>query len=267
MLLGAVTTGCAFSRLHNDLARYDHFRHEFKGTVELVDLDHEALVVIAMRDIEGSDVFAYRVMSGPGNFDFKAEDQTLYFFAFDDLNMDFTFQPGEPFGLNAPAGSVDSVSAPVDDIRITITAASSEQQHYPPAIVDYQLTNLTALAGLDFNLGTVTKLDHAWFSEQQAKKGLWEPYGFMEDGGAGIHFLEEYDPDRVPVLFVHGINGTPRNFAAMIENLDKSRYQAWVYSYPSGLRMASLANGLYGFVETLKRRYGFNERLRFFFCK
>ncbi|MFB3104735.1 MAG: hypothetical protein ACE1ZA_07365, partial [Pseudomonadales bacterium] len=58
-LLGAVTTGCAFSKLHNDLSRYEHFRYEFSGSIELVDLDHEALVLIAMRDSEGSDVFAY----------------------------------------------------------------------------------------------------------------------------------------------------------------------------------------------------------------
>ncbi len=259
LLLGAAITGCAFSRLHNDLARYEHFKHEFSGTIELVDLEHEALIVIAMRDSEGSDLFAYRVMSGPGDFDFKSEDQTLYFFAFDDLNMDFTFQPGEPFGWNARTGSLDPVSAPADDIRIAITAASSEQQNYPPAIVDYELTNLIVGTALNFNVGTVTSLDHVWFSKEQAKKGLWEPYGFMEDGGTGIHFLEEYDPDRIPVLFVHGINATPRDFAAMIENLDHSRYQAWVYSYPSGLRLASLANGLYVFIEMLKRRYRFNE--------
>lgn len=259
LLLGTVTTGCAFSRLHNDLARYEHFRHEFSGRVELVNLDHEALILIAMRDSEGRDVFAYRVMSGPSDFDFKAEDQTLYFFAFDDLNMDFTFQPGEPFGLSSRTGSGDPVSAPADNILIAITAASSAQQNYPPGIVDYQLTNTVAMPGLNFNVGTVTSLDHAWFSKEQARKGLWEPYGFIADGGAGIHLLEEYDPNRIPVLFVHGINGTPRNFTAMIENLDRSRYQAWVYSYPSGLRLANLANGLYVFVETLRRAYGFDE--------
>ena len=64
----------------------------------------------------------------------------------------------------------------------------------------------------------------------------WEPFAFVEDGGTGIHFLQPYDPDKVPVLFVHGINGAPRDFTALIQNLDQSRYQPWVLSYPSGLR-------------------------------
>ena len=61
------------------------------------------------------------------------------------------------------------------------------------------------------------------------------------------------------MLFVHGITGTPRNFTTLVERLDDKRFQAWVLSYPSGLRLSWLARGLYQFLEVAHRQYGFDE--------
>ena len=109
------------------------------------------------------------------------------------------------------------------------------------------------------NIGTISPLDSALFSAGQAEKGLWRPFEFTEDGGAGIHFLEPYDAKKVPVLFVHGINGTPRNFNNLIATLDTSRYQAWVVSYPSGMRLSWLARGIYQIIEVLHVQLKFDE--------
>jgi pimeloyl-ACP methyl ester carboxylesterase len=51
--------------------------------------------------------------------------------------------------------------------------------------------------------------------------------------------FEPYDPNRIPVLFVHGLQDTPASWAPMVNSLladDEIRqhYQIWVYSYPSG---------------------------------
>ena len=51
--------------------------------------------------------------------------------------------------------------------------------------------------------------------------------------------LQPYDPDRTPVIFVHGLQDTPASWAPMINTLRadpkiRRRYQFWVYSYPSG---------------------------------
>ena len=81
----------------------------------------------------------------------------------------------------------------------------------------------------------------------------------MEDGGSGIHFLEPYDSERTPILFVHGILGSPRRFKPLIDSLDRSKYQVWFFSYPSGLRLSFLAGGLYQFLEMLHRVHDFNE--------
>lgn len=54
-----------------------------------------------------------------------------------------------------------------------------------------------------------------------------------------LNFLQPYDPKRIPVLFIHGLDSTPATFAPMylelLENrLIRERYQFWVFSYPSG---------------------------------
>ncbi|HEY5752611.1 MAG TPA: alpha/beta fold hydrolase [Chthoniobacterales bacterium] len=51
--------------------------------------------------------------------------------------------------------------------------------------------------------------------------------------------LQPYDPARIPVLFVHGLQDTPASWAPMVNSLladpqIRKRYQFWVYSYPSG---------------------------------
>ena len=71
--------------------------------------------------------------------------------------------------------------------------------------------------------------------------------------------MEPFDRNRIPVLFVHGVQGSPANFVPLVENLDRSLYQAWYYSYPSGLRIQTVAEGLFQFVEIIHRYYKFDE--------
>lgn len=52
--------------------------------------------------------------------------------------------------------------------------------------------------------------------------------------------LEEYDPRKTIVVFVHGVNGTPRDWKFIVEKLDRSKYQPWFYYYPSGLPLEKL---------------------------
>lgn len=56
---------------------------------------------------------------------------------------------------------------------------------------------------------------------------------------ARLSRLQAYDPNRIPVIFVHGLQDTPASWAPMINTLRadpevRRRYQFWVYSYPSG---------------------------------
>ncbi len=51
--------------------------------------------------------------------------------------------------------------------------------------------------------------------------------------------LQKYDPGRIPVLLVHGLQDTPVTWMPMYQTLIqdpliRDRYQFWVFSYPSG---------------------------------
>ncbi len=55
----------------------------------------------------------------------------------------------------------------------------------------------------------------------------------------GLYMLEPYDPDRIPLVFVHGLISTPRMWRNVINELEtdpvlRSRYQCMVFGYPTG---------------------------------
>ena len=110
---------------------------------------------------------------------------------------------------------------------------------------------------LDLVVGKVRTLDHPDFSQAAADRALWMPLEMLRKGSAGIFFLESYDPQRIPVLFVPGVRGTPRNFHRMIETLNRSRFQAWMFNYPSGFRIESVAMLLHDLLAELERKYHF----------
>ncbi len=56
---------------------------------------------------------------------------------------------------------------------------------------------------------------------------------------AALIQLQQFDPRRTPVIFVHGLQDTPAGWAPMINSLRddpwiREHYQFWVFSYPSG---------------------------------
>jgi len=118
--------------------------------------------------------------------------------------------------------------------------------------VDAALASMTAE-------GEVASLDETMFSSRVAQSGFWDPEEFLEERYAGVWFLEPYDAKRIPVLFVHGINGTPANFRYLVANLDRKRFQAWVYYYPTGLDMNVVADHLERTMTDLETRYGYRR--------
>lgn len=95
--------------------------------------------------------------------------------------------------------------------------------------------------------------------EDHGRLGLWRPLSFVKERRARIYLLEPYDPARVPVLFVHGAGGSPQDWRYFIENLDRSRYQAWVYYYPTGMPMELSALWLKSSLGALRAQHGFRQ--------
>jgi pimeloyl-ACP methyl ester carboxylesterase len=56
---------------------------------------------------------------------------------------------------------------------------------------------------------------------------------------AGLYMLEPYDPNRIPVVFVHGLMSVPQMWAPTIAAVEsdpalRGHYQFWVFAYPTG---------------------------------
>jgi pimeloyl-ACP methyl ester carboxylesterase len=55
----------------------------------------------------------------------------------------------------------------------------------------------------------------------------------------GLYFLQPYDPDRIPIVFVHGLSSSPFMWSETINKIQadpqlRERYQFWVFAYPTG---------------------------------
>jgi hypothetical protein len=56
---------------------------------------------------------------------------------------------------------------------------------------------------------------------------------------AGLYMLEPYDPDRIPVILIHGLLSIPQMWVPTISAIESDpevhgRYQFWVFAYPTG---------------------------------
>lgn len=63
------------------------------------------------------------------------------------------------------------------------------------------------------------------------------PERFMEE--TGLYFLEPYDPEKIPVVMVHGLKSSPHAFKHIINHLApqpwfREKYQIWLFNYPTG---------------------------------
>jgi pimeloyl-ACP methyl ester carboxylesterase len=124
----------------------------------------------------------------------------------------------------------------------------SPRAHDADAKVERALGQVTAV-------GEVTTLADPRFDLSKSAHGLWRPYDYMHTSEPGVYFLEPYDPGRIPVLFVHGISGSPANFRYLIGHLDRTRFQAWVYNYPTGIFLATVADHLNQTIGKIQLRY------------
>jgi len=127
-----------------------------------------------------------------------------------------------------------------------------------PAPADFVGLTVSTVSGdaLPMAVGEVAKTSEARFAPKIGEDGLWKPETSLRAGNLGLYFTEPYDPSRIPVIFVHGIGGSPQDFAKLIPALDRSRYQAWFFTYPSGFRLEKAASALAAMTKIAAKAHG-----------
>lgn len=252
LTMAVLIVGCGFRTLKKDL----HVIEEtavLEGQARVQGAGGDPIVVVVHSTATNriADLF---LLPRPGPFFFVLSAGGYQLAAFEDRNRDLSYQPEEEpaavvtdLVLRPGEHRADVVLAIDPNSRARIPFAASglspgqrEVEHFPA-----------------LQIGTLVAMDDPRFSDENAKIGLWDPLRFLFEVGAGVYFLEEYDPEKTPVLFVHGAMGHPGNWTHLVGTLDRSRFQPWLLYYPTAPHLDRVAQGLVRTLASLQVKYRF----------
>ena len=140
--------------------------------------------------------------------------------------------PLDPF--TPPQGAITApVTATLDFRGKDATLALRRPAKQPTATVEGKVRPLSAnysaplLYYKPAGNETIMGLMGAFFGSKYMKK-------------MGLYFVQPYDPNRIPVIFVHGLISTPQMWLNVVNDLQqdpvlRERYQFWIFAYPTGL--------------------------------
>ncbi len=112
----------------------------------------------------------------------------------------------------------------------------------------------------------------AWFLTDP-EKSLLDTFAFLRPDKAqaleGLYMITPYDPDRIPVLMVHGLWSSPVTWMEMFNDLQsdpqlREKYQFWFYMYPTGVPLTFAAANLRDRLKQVRQNCdpdGQNEKL------
>ena len=143
-----------------------------------------------------------------------------------------------PEGLSFPA--LLRVTSP------TLEASRNSQHRHPCVLelhdpldtTDIQLNSRLVPLQSDLSTPLAYFLDNPKFREQtNSTLGLRDPS--RTEKLRGIYMVEPFDPNRVPVVMVHGLWSSPLTWMPMFNDLRsfqelRRNYQFWFYQYPTG---------------------------------
>lgn len=244
-LLGA----CTLTKLNEQTREYEAST-VLVGRVE-TGTERDGPIVVGAYSHDGARwVLAHQtLLHEHGGYELIVPRGSYVLFAFADRNGNGLFDTGEPA---ARLAGRYTVAAPGDGmvggLDMVLGHGTTEVPRLVPAPHD------------STQAGALIDLDAAAFSAAMGRQGYWQPMDFFRSHGGNVYFVEPYDATRTPVLFVHGAAGSPQDWRHQVSQLDRSRYQAWVFYYPSGAAVESMSNLLYWKLLNLQLRYRY-ERL------
>ncbi len=210
------------------------------------NLNEEATAVVAVSDLyrtnEVVDVCQFSRISSFYGMNLPAGEYRLLVVS--DLDRDGFYGEKEVVGGRRitldPAAMPDKVVSDFDlDLDVPLAL---------PAPVTLQLDTRKSSAlteSLVFPKGSIRSLDDEIFSRRMATLGMYQPAAFLEEAPMMFYALEENLGYKVPVVFVHGIDGSARDFEGIVAALDRSRYCPWFFHYPSGEDLGQLSELFY----------------------
>jgi pimeloyl-ACP methyl ester carboxylesterase len=272
VLAAALTfSGCTLLRARKDQQQIAALGR-IEGNVETEHASENRLIVVLFPastvDSSSPDEFEiadHFVRERSGRYAFAVKPGSYVLNAFEDVNADGNYDPDEPLLAEPELKPFDIAAGQTREFDLVIPTLGRAKKRVdgPIDIAGIQARSLQGQAwtsiGQLLTKGAVADLSDERFGPASGPLGLWEPLNAIIQVGGGIFFTEPYDPNRIPVLFVHGISGYPQEFSELIDSLDRDTYQAWFIFYPSGMRLQNIATWGAETMRELQIRHGFDE--------
>jgi pimeloyl-ACP methyl ester carboxylesterase len=200
------------------------------------------MVAAVADDPSKSQVIDHTMVSGQGNYFLYLPKGRYKLMVFGDLDHNHSFEASELVGsYGAEAVEVDRQKACKGIINgLDITITPDKPDTYPQAFKQ-KISPHEKLKTSSRLPAEITDLNDKHFLLQNGALGLYQPAAFFEQGCGFFYLLEEDDPAKIPIIFIHGAGGTPLSWQFMVAELDRSRFQPWFFYYPSGLSLETNA--------------------------
>jgi pimeloyl-ACP methyl ester carboxylesterase len=214
------------------------------------------IIVAACSMNKGKEIAHYTVLHDSGEYELMVGQGNYYVFAFWDKNSNLIYEAGEPAGQH---GDPKLVNVPAVGVVFDIDIVITEEGNNVTIPYDTKISSVRPQKLHSRQAGAITDLGNERFAEENGAKGFWEPYSFFKQFGGNIYFLEEYDPKKTPILFIHGAGGSPKGWRYFIDNIDRNRFQPWFFYYPTGARIDSMSYLLLWKLSNLQAKYQFTK--------
>lgn len=233
--------GCTIFALHKNVEIY-HQQVRLGGQLRNPSQLKKPVIVLLYQILNKKKrILTYHIYHRPDRFQFSVMPGQYFLAAFEDANQDLIFQDSE---WAAHYGSPSVISVKPDqsqmDLDLTLLPPGNTVLEKFPSLASPSTQDRLRLPKVRF--GEIVNLEDSRFTKEKGQLGLWEPLRFNKQVGGGLYFLEQFDPKKIPVLFIHGAGGTPQSWAPIIERMDRETFQPWLFSYASGLYLDDVTN-------------------------
>jgi pimeloyl-ACP methyl ester carboxylesterase len=251
-----ILSGCAFRELKKELEEIDSTVGLGGRIISPSPLQANVLVMLLKDKAGRKEIYNFNILEQEKIYLFLVPPGRYYLFAFEDLNNNIRYDDGELAGYVDKAVEVNLSRLRANDtVDIVLAKDLTLPEGFPGGL---EISNEAIKSRILF-AGRIIDLDDEIFSLGNAQMGFWKPLSFAKRFGVGVYFLGPYDADKIPIVFVHGAAGSPKHFQYIIENLDRKKYQPWVFYYPSGISLRRISSVLDYLIQYLHDKYEFPQ--------